>query len=150
MKKSKKTPHDTSLLASELRAQLSRLKRRLREEADPGKGELTSSQIAVILNLEKTGRCTVSELSRMEGVRHQSMRATVAALKKLDYIESRPDTDDGRKIYISLTKSCRRSLEEGREVWNDWLSAGISEKLSPEERGILSKAVGLIKRLADD
>ena len=148
MSKHEKNSQEPAILAAELRAQLSKLKRRLREQADPG--NLTSSQIAVILRLESIGSATVSELSRLEGVRPQSMRNTVAALKELGYVEGRPDSDDGRKTLIFLTEDSHRLLTEGRTVWNDWLTAGISAKLTQEEQTLLSAAIGLIKRLTED
>ena len=147
MQKKESDYPDASILAAELRAQLSRLKRRLKEQADPG--NLTSSQIGVILRLDMVGKATVSELSRLEGVRPQSMRNTVIALRDMGYIEGESDPEDGRKNFISLTKEGGNLLTEGRTVWNDWLSSAISVKLTPDEQLLLSKAVGLVQRLTE-
>ena len=147
MNKIEKDNQNTASLAAELRAQLSKLNRCLREQADPG--YLPPSQIAVILRLENIGSATVSELSRLEGVRPQSMRTTVSALKEQGYIEGVPDPADGRKMIISLTEECRRMVTEGRNIWNDWLTSSISKKLTHEEQALLSKAVELLKRLTD-
>ena len=66
-------------LAQELRAFSSKLKRRLREQADVG--DLTPSQTAVLLRLESGGPATSSSLARCEAMRPQSMGAVVAALE---------------------------------------------------------------------
>ncbi len=147
MNKEATDPIDTAILAAELRAQLSKLKRRLKEKADPGR--LTSSQIAVILRLEMTGKATVSELSRLEGIRPQSMRNTVLSLKEEGYIDGISDPEDGRKTFIYLTDKGRDLLPQGRTVWNEWLTAAISDRLTPEEQMILVEAVKLIQRLTD-
>ena len=147
MKRKEGETPDPSVLAAELRAQLSRLKRRLREQADPGK--LTSSELAVILRLEMTGSATVSELSRLEGIRPQSMRNTVLSLKEKGYILGHADPDDGRKTCLSLTEEGRALMNRGRKVWNDWLTSAISGKLNGEEQILLGRAVDLIRRLTD-
>ncbi len=141
------TREDTTILAARLRAQLSKMKRRLREQSDPGK--LTSSQTAVILRLEMVREATVSDLSRLEGIRPQSMRNTVESLKSSGYVKGHADPDDGRKIWLSLTEKGHGLLREGRSVWNDWLTSSISMKLNQEEQILLSKAVTLIQRLTE-
>src|SRR5271168_453718 len=65
----------TSALAAELHALSGKLKRRLREQASAG--DLTQSQLAVLGHLDRLGPTTVTALARMEGVRPQSMGATV-------------------------------------------------------------------------
>ena len=138
----------TGALAADLRAQLSKLRRIFREQANPG--DLSSSQIAVILRLEMTDGLTVSDLARLEGVRPQSMRNTVEALRESGHVEGRPDAADGRKTLISLTETCRVQLTESRAVWNDWLTAAIAAKLTQKEQDSLRNAVGLIRRLTED
>ena len=67
-------------MASELRIVLGKLKRRLREHAN--KGDMSLSQMAVLGYLDREGPATVTTLARAEGVRSQSMGATVAALEE--------------------------------------------------------------------
>ncbi len=73
--------HLASVLAQDLRACLGKLKRRLREQAHSG--DLTPSQISVLLRLEKDGPATASSLARAEGMRPQSMASVIAALEAL-------------------------------------------------------------------
>jgi DNA-binding MarR family transcriptional regulator len=135
-------------LAEALRAVVGKLKRRLREQADSG--ELTPSQVTVLLRLERDGPTTVSALARAEGMRPQSMGATVAPLEAAGLVSGAPDPDDGRQTILSLTEACRKWVAEARAARRDWLTRTIETKLSPEERGVLAKGVELLRRLADD
>lgn len=146
--------HDTpdiaraSALAAELRALFGKLKRRLREQADSR--DLTPSQVSVLLRLEREGPATVSALARAEGMRPQSMGATVGTLEAAGLVTGEPDPNDGRQTILSLTETCRKWIGEGRAARHDWLTRNIGTKLSREEQDALAKGVELLKRLADD
>lgn len=140
-------PTDSSVLAADLRALTGKLRRRLRAQADVG--DLPPSQTAVLLRLERDGPATVSALARAEGVRPQSMRATVATLEALGHVEGRPDPGDGRQTIISLTEACRAWLTEGRAARQDWLTRSIESRLSAPERDTLSEAIALLARLVE-
>ena len=135
-----------AVLAAELRAVIGKLKRRLREQA--GSADLTPSQTSALLRLEREGPATVSALARAEGVRSQSMGATVASLEAAGLVRGEPDPDDGRRTVLSLTDACRRWLSETRAARQDWLTGNIETKLSREEQASLAVAVELLKRLA--
>jgi DNA-binding MarR family transcriptional regulator len=81
-------------LAAEFRVVLGKLKRRLREHAN--KGDLSLSQIAVLGYLDREGPSTVTALARAEGVRPQSMGATVAALEEAGLVSGAPHPDRAR------------------------------------------------------
>ena len=137
---------DIANLAADLRALVGRLKRRLREQGSVG--DLTPSQIAVVRRLDADGPATISALARAEGVRPQSMGATVAALEAAGLIQGRPDPDDGRQTLISLTPACRERLTQGRAARQDWLTRQI-ERLTPEERARLAAAADILRRLSE-
>ena len=80
------------LLAGELRVLIGKLKRRLREQANPG--DFTWSQKSVVIRLEREGPATVTTLARAEGVRPQSMGATVAVLEAAGLVRGSPDPRD--------------------------------------------------------
>ncbi len=133
-------------LAAELRALIGKLKRRLREQANLG--DLTPSQ--VLLRLERDGPATVSALSRAEGVRPQSMGATVAALEAAGLVSGKPDSGDGRQTILSLTDGCRQWMSDDRAVRQDWLTRNIQTKLSPDEQEALAASLELLKRFVED
>jgi DNA-binding MarR family transcriptional regulator len=135
-------------LAAELRSLIGKLKRRLREQANVG--DLSPSQVSVLLRLEKDGPATASSLARVESMRPQSMGPVIAALDAAGLVSGAPDPNDGRQTILSLTEACRKLIAEGRAARQDWLSGRIEERLSPQEQTELTAAVALLKRLADD
>jgi DNA-binding MarR family transcriptional regulator len=135
-------------LAQELRALLGKLKRRLREQGNVG--DLTPSQVSVLLRLEKDGPATASGLARAEGMRPQSIGPVIAVLEAAGLVGGAPDPTDGRQTILSLTEACRKWVEEGRAARQDWLSRTIRTRLSTAEQGTLAEAVELLKRFVDD
>ena len=141
-------PARASALAAELRALVGKLKRRLREQADVG--DLTPSQVSVLLRLEKDGQATTSSLARAEGMRPQSMATVIAALESAGLVSGAPDPTDGRRTLLSLTDACRQWVQEGRAARQDWLSRRLQARLSIDELEVLATATGLLNRLVDD
>jgi DNA-binding MarR family transcriptional regulator len=137
-----------SVLAQGLRALLGKLKRRLREQA--GVGDLTPSQVSVLLRLEKDGAATASRLARAEGMRPQSIAPVIAALEDAGLVSGAPDPTDGRQTLLSLTDACRKLVSRGRAARQDWLTRTIQARLTPREQDELSAAVALLQRLVDD
>jgi DNA-binding MarR family transcriptional regulator len=134
-------------LAQDLRALVGKLKRRLRDQAHIG--DLTPSQVSVLLRLEKDGPATASGLARAEGMRPQSMAPLITALESAGLVSGAPDPADGRQTLLSLTDTCRKCVEEGRAARQDWLARALQDRLSPEELDEVAKAVKLLKRLVD-
>lgn len=133
--------------ARELRALIGRLRRQLRESV--GTGGLTLSQTAVLLQLDREGNATVSELARAENVRPQSMGSTVADLQALGLVEGVPDPCDGRRILLSLTRLARDKLRAIRAAREDWLFHAIREGFNASEQDALARGVDLLRRLAE-
>jgi DNA-binding MarR family transcriptional regulator len=137
-----------SALATEIRALNGKLKRRLRDQATPG--DLTASQISVLLRLEREGAATTSSLARLEGMRPQSMGAVIAPLEATGLVIGAPDPTDRRQTLLSLTEACRKWIEEGRAARQDWLTRTLQARLSQQEQDQLVEAVELLRRLVDD
>jgi DNA-binding MarR family transcriptional regulator len=135
-------------LVQELRGLAGKLKRRLREQADVG--DLTPSQTAVLMRIEKDGPATTSGLARAESMRPQSMGAVIAALEAAGLIAGTPDPADGRQTLLSLTAPCRSWLAQGRAARQDWLTRTLEARLSPTERDQLAAALPLLQRLVAD
>lgn len=134
-------------VAGEIRVVIGKLRRRLRAEASPG--DLTPSQAAVLSRLEREGPATLTMLARAEGVRPQSMGATISVLEKAGLVSSAPDPTDGRQSILSLTVAARETFTTVRAVREDWLFRAIQSKLAPGEQEELAHAIDLLKRLAD-
>jgi DNA-binding MarR family transcriptional regulator len=134
-------------LAVELRMLASQLRRRLRQEASVA--DWTESQRAVLLRLERHDGATVTELAVAEGVRSQSMGATVASLIEAGYVKGAPDPADGRRTLLSLTPHTRKVFLQVRAAREDWLQRAIAARYSPAEVKQLAGAVQLLQRLLD-
>ena len=139
---------DATSLAAELHALNGKLKRKLREQASAG--DLTPSQSAVLRHLGHNGATTVTALAKMEGVRPQSMGATVAGLEALGLVKGSPDARDGRQTILSLTPACRDMIRTGRAARQDWLLRAIQSKLSAEEQAQLALSLRLLSRIVDE
>lgn len=135
-------------MAHELRVALGQLTRRLRAQAN--KGDLSLSQLAVLGTLDREGTATVTALARSEGVRSQSMGATVAALQEAGLVDGAPDPADGRQVMLSLTEAARGLVKASRAAREDWLSEAIRSHLSPAEQQELASAVRLLRRIVDE
>ena len=135
-------------LAADIRTLAGKLKRRLRDHG--GRGDLTPSQTAILLRLEKDGPATVATLARAEGMRHQSMSAAVGPLQQAGLIQGAPDPNDRRQTQVSLSPKCLKWFREGRAKKQEWLTKTISEKLSIREQKRLRSAMELLARLVED
>jgi len=135
------------LLASELRIHVGKLRRRLREEAHIA--DVTPSQASVLSRLERDGPATVSSLARAEGMRPQSMAATVLVLTQAQLVAGAPDPLDKRQTILSLTERCRALVKASRAAREDWLARTIDSRLTLDEAMQLRQAMALLKRLAD-
>jgi DNA-binding MarR family transcriptional regulator len=136
-----------SALAMELRVLIGKLKRRLREEAHSG--DFTWSQTSVLSRLEREGPATVTTLAKAEGVRPQSMGATVSVLEAAGLVRGAPDPADWRQTILSLTAACREMIKASRAAREDWLFRAIRTKLAQSEQAELAAGVELLKRLVD-
>ncbi|GAN67364.1 MarR family winged helix-turn-helix transcriptional regulator [Acetobacter orleanensis] len=140
--------HEAAALAQDLRALVSKLRRRLRVQAHVG--ELTPSQASVLRQLDAHGPATTSHLARSQGIRPQSMAPIVTALTDAGFISSQLDPSDGRQTLLSLTDTCRRQILEGRAARQDWLTRAFLSRFSAQEQAELTRAVALLKRLVDE
>jgi DNA-binding MarR family transcriptional regulator len=133
-------------LASELRAGVMRLRRRLVSERHPD-NDLSIPQMVVLGLLVRTGEQTVGDLARAERVQPPSMTRTVNCLEADGYVERRPHETDGRQVVVSLTDAGRAAVLADRQRRDAWLSRRLGE-LTPAERATLRDAAPILARLA--
>jgi DNA-binding MarR family transcriptional regulator len=138
-----RTTTDSALVASELRAVLGQLVRRLRAEH-----RFPLSQGAVLGRLDREGAQSVSDLAHAERVRPQSMAQTVADLESDGLVERRADPDDRRRALVELTEKGREALAADRRHREGWLADAIAGELTPAEQAVLGEAAGILRRLA--
>lgn len=137
-----------ALVAQELRAVVSRLRRRLREVA--GTDGLTPSQTALLSRLGKEGPRSASDLAAAEGVRPQSIAATLAVLDERGLVARTPDPHDGRRQLVHLTDEGRDLFEGRRRAGQEWLARACDDRYTADERAALAEALVLLGRLLED
>ncbi len=135
---------DAIRAATELRAVLGQLMRRLRSE-----NTRPQAQLAVLSRLDRAGPQTTSGLAAAEHMRPQSMAEVVAELQGEGLVDRTPDTADRRQLLVALTQEGREFVKTERRRREDWLSQAIADELSPEEQALLVEAAGLLRRLAE-
>ena len=133
-------------LASALRVSVTRLSRRMRSERDPD-NELSVGQISVLVDLLRSGECTVGELAALERVQPPSMTRTVNCLHEGGYVVRRKNAADGRQVVLDLSAKGRETLAADRRRREAWLARQLRE-LTPEERHTLRQAAPILERLA--
>ncbi|WP_251074994.1 MarR family winged helix-turn-helix transcriptional regulator [Streptomyces sp. ISL-12] len=131
--------------AHDLRVVFSRLRRRIREVARDE--DLTPSQVSALTLVGKHGAATASALSSAEGVRPQSMAATLAALERHGLIRRTPDPEDGRRQLVTLTDAGRARVDGDRELRGEWLTHAFQDRCSEEERQTVLDALAVLERL---
>jgi DNA-binding MarR family transcriptional regulator len=133
--------------ARDLRVVFSRLRRRLREVA--ADEDLTPSQESALTLVGKHGAATASALASAEGVRPQSMAATLAALDQHGLIRRSPDPEDGRRQLVTLTEAGRERIEDNRQVREEWLARAFEDRYTEQERRTILDALALMERLSE-
>ncbi|MFG1922251.1 MarR family winged helix-turn-helix transcriptional regulator [Cryptosporangium sp. NPDC048952] len=132
--------------ARDVQATFSRLRRRWRDEIDVR--DLTPSQTSVLLVLGKEGPASGSALAAKEGVRPQSMAATLSALEAQGLVRRDLDPGDGRRQVVSLSAAGRSWFDGSRSAREEWLVVGLRERLSEDERRTVIAAMALLDRAA--
>jgi DNA-binding MarR family transcriptional regulator len=131
--------------ARELRTVVGRLRRRLKQTYDTE--GLTPSQTSVLSRLDKIGPASTSDLASAEGVRHQSVANTLAALAERGLVQRRADPQDGRRQLMSLSPAGRAFLDDKRRTNEEWLARELEDRYTERERQTVLKALTLLDRL---
>ncbi len=138
--------HSDAGLASELRAAVMRLRRRLASERHPD-NDLSIGQMVVLGLLVRSGEQTVGDLARAERVQPPSMTRTVNCLESDGYVVRRPHDTDGRQVVVSLTEVGRAAVLADRQRRDAWLSQQLAG-LTPDERAVLREVTPILSRIA--
>ena len=124
-----------------------RLRRTLRAMPTDG---LTAAQSAVLIRLDKDGASSTTLLAIAEGVRSQSMTATLNALDALGFIERRPDPDDGRRQIVTLSRAGKARVRTDRTRRHEWLARAMDERFSRTELRTVTEALALLGGLVGE
>ena len=130
---------------AELLAAMGLLARRLRAESRSG--ELSWSQVAIMARLDG-GAMTTADLARAEGMKPQSMGASLAAMEEEGLVRRKAHPTDGRQILFELTPAGVEGRYRRRLAKREWLLSAIA-KLDRDEQKTLFAATDVIKSLAE-
>ncbi|HEX4216438.1 MAG TPA: MarR family transcriptional regulator [Candidatus Dormibacteraeota bacterium] len=137
---------DASDVAVALHVGLRLLVRRLRQL--PAQGELTAPESSALVRLDRGGPATVTALARLEQISAQSMGATLNLLDSRGLIERRPDPDDGRRAFISITEAGLELLRRRRSAKTEQMARALAADFSAAEMRQLLQVAPLLERLA--
>lgn len=142
------TAHDPAdeLLADRLRLAVTRLSRRLRQQAGSA---LSPSQAAALATIARLGPITPSELAEAERIQRPTATRLAGILETAGLIGRTRDDTDRRVVRLETTADGRRALRRLRGRKTAYLARRL-ERLSPEELETLTAACAVLERLLED
>ena len=133
-------------LDSDFPTAITRLYRRLRAERPSD--QISDLQRTVLALLVREGPHTLRELSDHEHVTPPSMNQTVNYLASAGYVARTDDPGDGRKVILVATAKGAELIAEARQRRHMWLN-GQLQRLSGDERAVLTAATSILNKIAD-
>ena len=130
-------------LASRLRLDISRMARRLRQEAG---AQLSPSQTAALATIERHGPLTPSELAERERVQRPTVTRVLARLEEAGLVERAADPADRRCSLVSISADGRQLLDAVRARKDAFLSRRI-DALDAADREALERAAAILERM---
>lgn len=110
--------------------------------------ELSLTEYAVMARLDKDGPATTADLARAEGVKPQSMGATVAALEEMGLVGRKPHPIDRRQVNIELTAEGAAVRKNAKDAKRTWLAQAVS-RLDRQDQETLLAAGDIIRRMVE-
>jgi DNA-binding MarR family transcriptional regulator len=132
-------------LASRLRLAVTRLHRRLRQQAVGG---LSPAQTSALASTDRLGAPTLGELASLESVQPPSMTRIIAALEEKGLVGRVVDPTDRRVVRVQVNDAGRQVLVESRSRKNVYLARQL-HRLTPDEREGLGGLTAVLERLAE-
>lgn len=138
-------PARTQDTASRLQMVVTRLARRMRQEAG---SEMTPSQLSVLASIHRHGPITLGDLAACERVAPPTITKVVGKLEADGLVQRITDAADRRVVRVIATTAGDRLVTSSRARKVAWLEERI-EGLPARDRGRLAGAVGVLERLVD-
>jgi DNA-binding MarR family transcriptional regulator len=133
-------------LAHRLRPVLTRLARRMRQEAS---GDLSPTQGAALATIDYYGPLTPSELAARERIQRPTATRVLARLEEAGLIERTADPADRRSSLLASTAFGRQTLSAVRQRKDAFLAQRL-DRLSPVELATLDRAAAILERVLDE
>src|SRR3954447_2274197 len=130
-------------LAHRLRPVLTRLARRMRQEAS---GDLSPTMSAALATISCHGPLTPSELAARERIQRPTATRVLARLEEAGLVARTADPADRRSFLVATTASGHELLDVLRERKDAYLALRL-DRLSPSELATLDRAASILERV---
>jgi len=140
-----RVPIDTAELASRLRLGVTRLARKLRQQAEPG---ITPSLLSALSTIERGGPMTIGDLGVAEQVQPPTMTRLVASLVEAGLVERSVDPVDRRVAWVRVTPAGAKSLAQTRKRKEAYLAKRL-HRLEPDRLAVLEEAAAILDQLVE-
>jgi DNA-binding MarR family transcriptional regulator len=134
-------------LASRLRLSVTRLARRLRQQA-AAESEVSPSQLSTLASVDRLGPITLGDLAAVERVQPPTMTRIVAALDEAGLVSREVDQHDRRIARVQTTVAGRKFLERSRGRKEAYLAARI-RTLDADDRAVLARAAVILEKILE-
>src|SRR5215204_3376012 len=136
----------TTDLAHRLRPVITRLARRMRQQAA---ADLSPTQGAALATIDCHGPLTPSELAARERIQRPTATRVLAHLEESGLIARTADPADRRSSLVSTTEGGRELLDAVRDRKDAYLVQRL-DRLSPEDLAALERAAGILEQMLEE
>ena len=136
-----------SELASRLRLSVTRLARRLRQQAS-AEAHISPSQQSALSSVDRLGPVTLGDLAAVERVQPPTMTRIMSGLEQAGLVSRHVDEHDRRIARVQTTVAGRRFLERSRGRKDLYLSNRI-RTLDADDRAVLARAAVILEELLE-
>jgi DNA-binding MarR family transcriptional regulator len=130
-------------LASRIRVTVTRLNRKLRQQALAG---LSPAQASALATVKRLVNPTLGELAADEQVQPPTVTRLVASLEGAGLVVRETDVVDRRVVRVRITAEGRRSLQRIRSLKNAFLTRRLAT-LNPTEQTLAGALATLLEHL---
>jgi DNA-binding MarR family transcriptional regulator len=132
-------------LAPRLRLAITRMARRLRQEAGT---DLGPSQVAALATVERHGPLSPSELAERERIKRPTATRVVRRLGAAGLIDRVRDPEDGRSSILTITSEGRALLRRLRARKTAYLAQRLRD-VDADDRATLERAAELLEGMLE-
>jgi DNA-binding MarR family transcriptional regulator len=133
-------------LASRLRVAVTRLNRKLRQQALAG---LSPAQASALGTVNRLANPTLGELAEAEQVQPPTVTRLVSCLESAGLVTRETDVADRRVVRVKITAEGRRNLQRIRALKNAFLTRRLAA-LGPAEKAQAEALTSLLEHLVAD
>jgi DNA-binding MarR family transcriptional regulator len=133
-------------LAARLRAAVTRLNRKLRQQALAG---LSPAQASALGTVNRLGSPTLGELAAAEQVQPPTVTRLVTSMEDAGLVAREVDAVDRRMVRVRMTPEGRRNLQRIRTLKNAFLTRRLAA-LDPAEQALAKDLTRLLEHLVAD